>query len=195
MTTKWGWTLCLVLVTVGHVLATAAATKTPAQSRKAADCLISADGIGGIRLGMTIDEARRAVAGAEFKRASDGDGAALVAVVLGADASVSISADEDDPDAPIDWSKTIRVIETFSPSCHTGDDVRPGMLVLEVEKVFGPVKQIMKSEIESREYITFERQPENLIMRLDDTGEFPQGSRVTQRFSAGAKLLSIAVLP
>ena len=93
----------------------------------------------------------------------------------------------------IDWSKTVTTIETFSPTCHTVDGIRPGILVVDVEKVFGPVKQIVKSEIESREYITFERQPAHVTLRLDYTGEFPEGSTETQRFSAGAKIYSILV--
>lgn len=169
------------------------ATAAPAQSGQAPECLISADGIGAIRLGRTIDEARRAMPSAKVERTSNGDGAALVEVSFGTDTSVTISADEDDPDAPIDWSKTVTAIETFSPTCHTVDGIRPGILVVDVEKVFGPVKQIVKSEIESREYITFEQQPADLTLRLDYTGEFPEGSRETQRFSAGAKIYSIMV--
>jgi hypothetical protein len=168
-------------------------TAARAQNRQTAECLISTDGIGPIRLGRTMTEARRAMPGAKFERTSDGDGAALVEVSFGTDTSVTISADEDDPEAPINWSKPVIAIETFSPTCHTVGGVRPSSLVVDVEKVFGPVKQIVKSEIESREYITFERQPAALTLRLDYTGEFPEGSRQTQRFSAGAKIYSIVV--
>lgn len=208
LTTKWRWTCCAVLLTIGIVgvnhtgswmvdpaqaRAAAATPAIPVHSKQVFDCLISSAGIGGIRLGATLAEARRAIPRVAFRRATDGEGVALVGVTLDAYTSVSIWADEDDPGAPIDWSKTIRMIETFSPNCHMANVVRPGMLIVEVEKVFGPVKQIVRSEIESREYISFEQQPSNVIMRLNTTGEFAANSRVTHVFSAGAKLLSIGV--
>jgi hypothetical protein len=170
-------------------------TATPAgpDAPLTADCLISSDGIGPVRLGQTLDNARQAMPSAKFTRTSDGDGAALVEVTFAADASVTVSAGEDDADAPIDWSKTITEIETFSPRCHTADGIRPRMPVVEVERVLGAVKQIVKSEIESREYVLFERQPASLTLRLDYTGEFAEGSRETRRFSAGAKIYSVIV--
>ncbi len=155
--------------------------------------LVSANGIGGIRLGMTLDEARRALPDARFERTSDGDGAALVEVRLGPNAAMTIWADEGDAEAPIDWSREVRVIETFSPEMHTTDGVHPGSLVTEVETVLGKTKTIEKSEIESREYIVFENQPVGLTFRLDYTGIFPADSQRTREFAPGGKIHSIAV--
>jgi hypothetical protein len=154
---------------------------------------ISASAIGRIRLETTLDQARRLLPGAKFRRVSDGDGAALVEVTLKPDVSMIIWADEDDPDSPIAWSKRIKTIETFSPAFHTVERVHPGSLVRDVENVFGKTKEITKSEIESREYIVFERQPAYLTFRLDYTGIFATGSRKTTEFNAGAKIYSIAV--
>jgi hypothetical protein len=148
--------------------------------------------IGSFRLEMTLDEARRANPDATFERASDGDGAALVKVTVAPDASVTLWAEEDDPDAPIDWSKRIKTIETFSPVFHTAEGVRPGSLVRHVETVFGRTKEIVESEIESRQYIVFESQPEFLRFRLDYTGIFSRGRR-TREFEPGAKIWSIAI--
>ena len=47
----------------------------------------------------------------------------------------------------------------------------------DVEGVFGQTKEIVKSEIESREYIEFEMQPAYLTFRLDYTGIFSAGKR------------------
>lgn len=155
--------------------------------------LVSTSAIGGIRLAMTLDEARRALPAAKFERTSDGDGAVLVEVGLAPDASVILYAEEDDPAAPIDWSKRIKAIETFSPAFHTAEGVHPGSLVMEVERVFGKVKEIAKSEIESREFIVFEKQPAGLTFRLDYTGIFSANSRNTTQFHSGARIHSIAV--
>lgn len=155
--------------------------------------LISEFGVGRFRLDMTLDAARRALPVARFARTSDGDGAALVEVTLAANESLILWADEDDPDTPIDWSKQIKTIETFSAAFHTAEGIRAGALVKDVEKVFGHTREIVKSEIESREYIEFEQQPVYLTLRLDYTGIFSAGKRTTTQFEPGGKILSIAV--
>jgi hypothetical protein len=155
--------------------------------------LISATGVGALRVGMTLAEARRTHPTSTFARTSDGDGAALVEVSLAPRESLILSTDEEDPELPIDWSKRIKRIETFSAAFYTAEGVRVGSLVTEVERVFGPTRQIVKSEIESREYIEFERQPAYLTLRLNYTGIFSAGERTTTRFQRGATLHSITV--
>lgn len=166
---------------------------TPAISLSGASDLISESGVGGLRLDMTLDEARRALPVATFARTSDGDGAALVEVTRSPNESLILWAGEEDPDAAIDWSKKIKTIETFSAAFHTAEGVRAGALVTDVEGVFGQTKEIVKSEIESREYIEFEMQPAYLTFRLDYTGIFSAGKRTTTQSEPGSKLLSIAV--
>lgn len=157
--------------------------------------LISSAGIGAVRLAMTLDEARRAMPAGSFARTSDGDGVALVEVTLAPDTSLVLFAEEDDAEAPIDWTKEIRRIETFSAAFHTTDGVRPGALVRDVEGVLGKTREIVKSEIESREFIEFERQPAFLTFRLDYTGVFSGEARTTREYKPEAKILSIAVSP
>jgi hypothetical protein len=70
--------------------------------------------------------------------------------------------------------------------------VRPGSFVSHVETVFGKTKEIVESEIESRQYIVFESQPAFLRFRLDYTGVFPSGG-TTREFKPGARILSIAI--
>src|SRR5439155_24599395 len=107
----------------------------------AAARVISPSGIGPARLGMTLDQVRRAAPAASVGRTTDGDGAALVEVTFAPNASVILWAEEDDPNAPIDWSKKIVTIETFSPACHTAEGIHPGSLVADVEKVYGKTKE------------------------------------------------------
>lgn len=155
--------------------------------------LISNAGIGPIRLSMSVGEAMRALSTATFARTSDGDGLALVEVTFGVDTALTLYADEDDAEAPVDTSKRISRIETFSSAFHTVEGVRPGALVRDVEGVFGKTREIVKSDIESREFIDFERQPAFLTLRLDYNGIFAEGANRTTEYGPGAKILSIAV--
>jgi hypothetical protein len=166
---------------------------TAAVDRVAADNIISASGIGPIRLGMTLDEARGAARTATFQRASDGDGAALVEVTLARGAAMVLWAEEDDADAAIDWSKRIVNIETFNPAFRTSAGIFPGSLVTDAERAYGRTRAITLSEIESRQYIQFEAQPAWLTFRLDYTGTFQGDSRTTKAYSPGAKIHSIAI--
>jgi hypothetical protein len=164
----------------------------PATGKADDSRLITVSEIGRLRLGMTLDQARAALPTASFARTSDGDGAALVQVALGKDDSLIVWAEEDDPATSIDWSKKIITIETFSATFHTREGVHPGSLVRDVIKLFGPVREIVESEIEARQYITFAGQPQGLTFRLDYTGIFA-GTRRTTRFAPSAKILSIAI--
>jgi len=158
-------------------------------------CLINQTGIGPIHLGMTLNEARTALPNADFQRATDGDGAALISVQLGKEDLMTLYANEDDADAPIDWTKKIDFIETFNSLCKTQNGIYPGLLVKEVEKKLGKTKEIIQSEIESREFITFRNQPRHFIFRINYTGIFPEGSRKTKKFKMDSKIFSIAVSP
>jgi hypothetical protein len=167
---------------------------TAVQARPTADRLITNSSMGKIRLGMSLDEARRTLGTvAVLSRTEDGDGAAFVAVMEGQEHTLTLWADEEDPATPIDWSRRIEYIDTSNAAFHTEAGMRPGALVEDVVRLFGPVTEIVVSEIESRQFITFERQPPALTFRLDYTGIFADGARRTTRFSAGATILSIAI--
>jgi len=172
----------------GCCIAAAQASRGNADSH-----LITASAMGHVRLRMTLDEARRALPDASFSRTSDGDGAPLVEIAFGRDTSLSVWADEDDPATPIDWSRRILTIETFSAAFHTREGIHPGSLVTEAATFFGPVREIVQGEIESREYITFARQPRAFTFRLEGTGAFSPGVRQTTSFAPGARIWSIAI--
>lgn len=155
-------------------------------------CVVTDVAIGPIRLGMTFAEAKQALPAAAFEHDSDAEGAVLVGVTVGGDALMALFA-EDDEEGPIDWEKRISGMETFNPSCSTTDGVHPGSLVLGAEKVLGKTRKVILSEIESRQFIEFERQPASMTFRLDYTGIFAEGSRETQRFEPGGKIFSIAL--
>ena len=155
--------------------------------------LVTPSAMGPVRLGMTLDEARRALPDVSFARTTDGDGAALVLATFGKDDKLTLWAEEEDPDASIDWSRQVTTIYTYSGTFHTADGIRPGSLVTDVETLYGPVAEIVKSEIESREFITFERQPDWLTLRLDYTGDFTTHPSRTTRFRPGAKIYALQI--
>ncbi len=157
------------------------------------DHRINWDSMGKVRLGMTLGEARDALATASFARTSDGEGLALAEVLLGEDDGFLLFADEPDPGAPIDWSRRIVWIQTFSPRFRTAEGIGPGSLVTDVVTVYGPIREITLSEIESREFIQFERQPAGLTFRLDYTGIFPPHEPWTTRCEPGAKIMAVEI--
>jgi hypothetical protein len=87
---------------------------------------ITENGIGPVKLGMTLLEAKRAFPKATFSRGSDGEGVALVNVSTNESQVMVLFAGEEDKDKPINWSKRISSIETFSSNSSTSLGVRPG---------------------------------------------------------------------
>jgi hypothetical protein len=154
--------------------------------------LISKEGLGPVRLGMTLEEARKSLpASFRLERGQDGDGMAWVDVRVGKHALMSLYAGEGDVDAPIDWSARVEGIQSFSKATATAEGVHVGDALADVEKAYGPVRRIFESEIESRQFVEFERQP-GVDFRIDYSGDFPPASRETTRYCPGARIYSIA---
>jgi hypothetical protein len=155
--------------------------------------VISNQGLGPVRLGMTLEQARQALPPSwRFEHDSDGEGVALVSVLAGEHALMSLHANEDDPGAPIDWTARITGIESFSKGTATAAGVRVGDLLDDAARAYGPVKDIVASEIESRQFVEFERQPEGIDFRIDYSGDFPAGASHTTRYCPGARILAMS---
>ena len=142
---------------------------------------------------MTLAAARDSLPEAVFSRTSDGEGVALVEVKLGSEQLMVLYAGEEDPASPVDMKRKVKHIETFNSGCNTLNEVHPGMLVSDAEKILGKTTGITKSEIEQREFLHLEKQPAWLTMRIDNTGIFDGNSSETTRFAPTAKILSIAI--
>ena len=154
---------------------------------------ITQNGIGPVKLGMTLLEAKRAFPKAIFSRGSDGEGVALVNVSTKESQVMVLFAGEEDRNKPINWSKRISSIETFSPNCSTSLGVRPGGLVAEAEKQYGKVLKIIMSEIEARQFVEFKNQPRGMVFRIDYSGVFAEGQSETLRYRPDAKIYSITI--
>lgn len=157
--------------------------------------IISPEGLGPVRFGMSFDDVRKALPGATFARGWDGDGVAFVDVARDGIPLMSLHANDDDPNAPFDWSRRITSIQSFSQAAVSADGVAVGDLVADAEKTWGPVREIRVSEIESRQFVEFARQPEWLTIRIDYTGDFAEGARQTRRYKTGARIMSFAIRP
>lgn len=176
------------LIACGALVAAVLADGSQTKNR-----LVTSTSMGPVRLGMTLAEARASVPAASFKRSSDGDGAALVEITFGDEDHLVLWAEEEDPDLPIDGTRRIVTMFTFSRTFRTAEGVGPGDLVTDVIATYGPVREIERSEIESREFIAFARQPSWLTVRLDYTGVFPDGVRHTREFRPGARILALGI--
>ena len=129
----------------------------------------------------------------KFERTSDGEGVALVAIYFGADTVIAYLR-EDDPNTHVDLTKPISSLEAMTPGFKTDKGVHPRSLIADVEKVYGKTVRIDKSEIESREYITFENQPAYLNFRIDaGSGLFEGDSMSTTRYAPGSRIFSISI--
>ncbi len=152
---------------------------------------------GDIRLGTTIAEARSAMKGMTFERTSDGEGVALVSVKQGDVQLMTLYADEADPQRPIDETARIMNIEVWDQRFKTAAGIHPKMKFVEVEKVLGKVKKIIRSEIESREYAEFLTNTGGFIYRLMgpnfEAGIYPKGMRETTRYVANTYIYTISI--
>ena len=157
------------------------------------DVLISSRGIGPIRLGISLDSIAKKTKDLDIARTSDGEGVALVEIALGLDTVIAYSGEED-PSSAIDATKPIRSLETMTPGFQTAVGIHPGSLVSDAVSVYGRIAQIQKSEIESREFVTFANQPKGMTFRLDSgSGVFDEGSTTTTRLVPRARIFSIMV--
>lgn len=150
--------------------------------------------IADVRIGMTLESVRSLHPTAQFERTEDGDGAQLIGIALAPGATIIAALDEEDAGDTIDYSRRVTYLETFDSAFVARGGVRVGSLVADAERTFGAVKEIVLSEIESRQYVEFARQPATMKFRLDYTGIFPDGSRRSTQFQSGARIFSIAIV-
>jgi len=156
------------------------------------DVLISSAGIGYVEIGKSLSDASRRSPDLAFERTSDGEGVALVAVGLGSDTLIAYTGEDDVSSAP-DLERKVVSLEAITPGFMTAHGIHPGSLVSDAESVYGKITRIDRSEIESREYVTFANQPANLTFRLDPESGIFGDSSVTTSLKPRSRIFSIAV--
>lgn len=166
--------------------------------------LITATAAGKVKMGMTVAEVRSAVSPMTVSRTSDGDGVALIGVNLSAQQAPGLSddermvmmlyADEEDAQAPINENARISNIEVWDKTYKTDKGVHVGMLLKDVESIYGRVRDISRSEIESREYATFTNQPAGISFRASyDAGKYRAGEYTSTEYNPAATIYSISI--
>ncbi len=162
--------------------------------------LITANSIGGIKLGMTMREAKRVASNATFERETDGDGVPLMWVSdeHGFAAELYYEYDYDVPEAPVRDDAVINFMSAWGEDAETAEGAKIDMRISDLERIYGEVKEIWMSEIESREYVEFANQPSGFSFRVfseaDSAGVYRTEERVTTLYASDAKLISIEVL-
>lgn len=181
----WTYSRLLALLAVVVVGVASAATSLRINRRSA----------GPVRMGMRLG-ALKQIPGVSIKRTRDGEGLALVVVSKGREDWMTVYADEPDPDKPIDPKAGVKNIEIISSQFATAEGVRPGMKVAEVERRYGRITGIRRSEIEGREFATFARSPMWMTFRVTAPGGFAGvygKGEITRRTAPGAHLASISL--
>ncbi|MCX6621823.1 MAG: hypothetical protein NTY38_12255 [Acidobacteria bacterium] len=149
-----------------------------------------------MKLGMTIEQAKKAMRSATIKATADGDGANLYQVKRGTALMMHLylaNAESVDAAQPAG----IGVIRVFDPACATAEGVRPGMQILAVGKRYGNLIGLERSEVESREFARFEKLPNWVALEVHGgrgtAGVYAPGTRETQKYVRGASVQSLWV--
>ena len=160
--------------------------------------------VGKLRLGMTVKTARKVMKGYRLERSSDGEGVALISVKHGKKAVLILYAGEADSRSKVSENAEIELIEVTDSRFFTKAGVHVGMFLKQVERKYGKLVQIEKSEIESREYATFTKSPMGMTFQTEDkngdagiydsrNAKHANGSRIAKRYVKSARLCSISI--
>lgn len=153
---------------------------------------ITSEAAGGIRLGMTLEQARRALPDCSFRRTEDGEGIALVGVRCHKREIISLYAGEENRYAKVNWRRHIEFIEVWDKRFKTKDGVHPDMYLRDAEKILGKVREILITQIESREFVTFGRVRKGIEYRTYG-GIYERPKVTTTKYEPGSRIHSIQV--
>ena len=109
-----------------------------------AACTITPEGIGGVKLGQTLAQVKRAFPHMKVRSESDEEGVELWRLPVAPNAVVYAHLEEG-------RRGRIDSLETFSAACQTQDGVRPAMRLTQVAQKWGRLRNITMSEIEMRQ--------------------------------------------
>lgn len=151
--------------------------------------LITTNSAGDIKLQSTIKSAETYLKSSTFSSTTDGEGVPLISVTNKQRLLFLFYLNNHD---------MIQFIEIFDNQYQTKDGVRTGMSIHEIEKHYGKLTEIIRSEIESREYATFTNQPKDIIFRVTgkndgEAGIYSNKDNKTQTYHSDAILYSISI--
>ena len=152
---------------------------------------ITPEGIGGVKLGQTLAQVKRAFPHMKVRSESDEEGVEMWRLPVAPNAVVYAHVEEG-------RRGRIDFLETFSAACRTKDGVHPAMRLTQVAQKWGRLNHITMSEIEMRQFAQFARQPARIGLRVEGGDFGTQAADVelplnTSKASPGAKVLSIQI--
>ena len=110
---------------------------------------------------------------------------------------LEMTTEQYDTEAPILDSEAVTMITVRQSKFATADGVRIGSDLTEVDSKLGPVREILISEIEAREYASFARQPSGLQFQVwnetNTAGIYEVNEYTTKQFREGSSIASISV--
>ncbi len=160
--------------------------------------LVTANSAGQIKLGMAVSEARELMKSATFERSTEDGGLALITVSQDGETILRLSTGEEVANSAIDGKAIVESIEVLSPDYRTEEGAHPGMSLEDAEKIHGKAVELVTSELEAREYVTFSRQPSGLLFRLSNkngtAGIYKAGEMVTTTYRPGSEIAAIEII-
>lgn len=173
-----------------HIFAALFLTALPFHTANAA-CTITPEGIGGVKLGQTLAQVKRAFPHMKVRSESDAEGVEMWRLPVALNAVVYAHVEEG-------RRGRIDFLETFSAACQTQDGVHPAMRLTQVAQKWGRLNHITMSEIEMRQFAQFARQPARIGLRVEggDFGTQAADAELplsTSKASPSAKVLSIQI--
>jgi hypothetical protein len=157
-----------------------------AGSAFAQSCLIKVNTVGAVHAGMTMTQARAALAGATLKPAEDHDQLAMFIATRAGKRVMDLYPDQDN-------RSKLEMIRVYDPACSTAEGVHPGMPLRDVEKQFGKLTRVAMYEGQPNERAEFSKTPSWLEIESRNAGIYPQGKRCTDRFKDSATIESLWV--
>jgi hypothetical protein len=157
-------------------------------------CLITENGVGPLRIGMTLGEARKAWPEAKFERRAGLDDLTELAVVVDRQTLVISDIGYDIPPGALPDKTVLQNLATYHPWCKDARGMGSGSLLSDAATAYGGLVVIRKSDIEQREYASFKAAPPRMHFRVDYTSIFyPESPRSTTAFKPEARLMGVEI--
>lgn len=151
--------------------------------------LITTNSVGEIKLHSTIKSTKKNLNQYTFTSTTDGEGVPLTTVTDKQHLLFQLYTND---------KMKIQYIEIFDSDYQTKKGVHVGMSITDIEKHYGKLKGITRSEIESREYATFAKQPKEMTFRVIGengayAGIYSNENNTTKTYQPDAYLYSIFI--
>lgn len=154
------------------------------ETKASTPCVITTHGIGEIVFADTKSSILKKIPTAKFEKSIDGEGVEWVITTY--DDITIFSA-----------SNGYDYLEVQNSVCKTSSGASVGMTVLQLEKIYGAVKNVYRNDASSHEEVIFEKSPHNVLFKGYDLGYFlddEKNTRTTKKINPNGVIEVIAVV-